>query len=162
MASDYFPTDLYRSKRNDEFPTPQDFFDELDAEFHFDLDPCSTDENAKCERHFTREQDGLKQEWTGRVWMNPPYGRECGKWVKKAFESVYGGGTAELVVCLLPARTGSPWFHDYCLKGEVRFVRGRLKFDGTPYNAPFDVMVIVFRKGDKHGLRTADKADSDG
>ena len=81
---------------------------------------------------------------------------------KRRLRVCMGGGTAELVVCLLPARTGTPWFHDYCLKGEVRFVRGRLKFDGMQYNSPFDVMVVVFRKGDKDGLRTADKTDSDG
>ena len=129
---------------HDEFPTPQEFYDKLDKEFHFDLDPCSTDENAKCVRHYTREQDGLKQEWTGRVWMNPPYGRQCKAWVKKAYESVQRG--AEVVVCLLPARTGSQWFHEYCLKGEIRFIRGRLKFN-TKDNAPFDSIIVIFRKG---------------
>lgn len=127
----------------DEWATPQDFFDRLNAEFDFDLDPCSTDGNAKCARHFTRQEDGLTQKWTGTVYMNPPYGREIGKWVRKAYESAQGGAT---VVCLLPARTDTAWWHDYCAKGEARFIRGRLKFSGSKSNAPFPNVVVIFRQ----------------
>jgi len=83
-------------------------------------------QNAKCRLYFTKADDGLKQQWSGRAFMNPPYGREIGKWVEKAYEE--SGKNAELVVCLLPARTNTAWWHDYCLRGEVYFIRGRLKF----------------------------------
>jgi phage N-6-adenine-methyltransferase len=105
--------------------TPQDFFDELDREFGFTLDVCALPENAKCQRYFTPDMDGLKQEWRGVCWMNPPYGREIGEWVRKAFESARRGAT---VVCLLPARTDTAWWHTYVMEAtEVRFVRGRLR-----------------------------------
>lgn len=121
--------------------TPQDFFDALDAEFRFDLDACALPENAKCERYFTPEQDGLAQEWSGIVWCNPPYGRQIGKWVKKAAEAGCD------VVMLLPARTDTAWFHDYIYgKAEIRFVRGRLKFGGAKWNAPFPCMVVIYRR----------------
>lgn len=123
-----------------EWETPQDFFDKLDAEFHFDLDVCANDSNHKCDKYYTQEQDGLKQKWEGMVWCNPPYGREIGKWVKACSE--YGNA-----VMLLPARTDTRWFHDYIYgKGEIRFIRGRLKFGGSSNSAPFPSMVVVFRK----------------
>ena len=76
-----------------EWETPQDFFDRLNDEFHFTLDPCSTDENCKCKKHYTKEQDGLKQDWTGEtVYCNPPYGREMVKWIRKCYEHFIGGG----------------------------------------------------------------------
>lgn len=125
-----------------EWATPQDFFDRLDDEFHFTLDACATPENAKCERYYTKEQDGLAQPWQGVVWVNPPYGREIGKWVRKAYESSLQGAA---VVCLLPARTDTAWWHDYCTKGEVRFIRGRLKFGGSKNSAPFPSAVVIFR-----------------
>jgi phage N-6-adenine-methyltransferase len=75
------------TSNTDLWATPQDFFDELDREFGFDLDVCAIPENAKCSRYFTPEQDGLKHEWNGTVWCNPPYGRQIGKWVEKAYKS---------------------------------------------------------------------------
>ena len=132
------------TSRSDEWTTPQDFFEALDQHFHFTLDPCATSENAKCPRYFTKADDGLKQPWTGRVFMNPPYGREIAKWVKKACEE--SQTNAELVVCLLPARTDTKWWHDYCLKGEIKFVRGRLKFGDAINAAPFPSAVVCFRK----------------
>src|SRR5690349_19840989 len=91
------------TSHTDEWATPQDLFDALNAVFKFTLDPCATHENAKCRRYFTRAQDGLKQPWSGRIFMNPPYGRAIGKWVKKAYEE--SRRSTELVVCLLPSRT---------------------------------------------------------
>lgn len=127
----------------DDWATPRDFFEKLDAEFHFDLDVCASETNAKCERFFTKADDGLSQEWRGRCWMNPPYGREIGQWVRKAFEtSLRGGG---LVVCLLPSRTDTQWWHDYCMKGEIRFVQGRLKFGDGKNSAPFPSAIVIFR-----------------
>jgi phage N-6-adenine-methyltransferase len=122
--------------------TPQDFFDRYNAQYGFTLDVCATPENAKCERFFTEEQDGLAQEWTGICWMNPPYGRKIEKWVKKAYESHRDNGAT--VVCLVPARTDSKWWHDYAMKGRVEFIRGRLKFSDYKWNAPFPSAVVVF------------------
>lgn len=138
-------TDVMFSSKTDLWATPQEFFDELNKEFSFSLDVCALPENAKCKDFYTPEVDGLSQPWTGRVWCNPPYGREIGKWVTRAYLSVCSGN-AELVVLLLPARTDTRWFHDYIYqKAEVRFIKGRLKFSGAKYNAPFPCMVVVFR-----------------
>lgn len=126
----------------DDWATPQDFFDALNREFDFDLDVCASAENAKCARFFTKEDDGLSKEWRGRCWMNPPYGREIGQWVRKAFETSLRGG---LVVCLLPSRTDTQWWHDYCMKGEIRFVQGRLKFGDGKNSAPFPSAIVIFR-----------------
>ena len=135
---------VHFSSETDEWPTPQEFFDRLNGEFGFELDVCATPENAKCPRYFTKRENGLLQKWTGVCWMNPPYGREIGQWVQKAYTSALEGAT---VVCLLPARTDTAWWHDYCMKGEVRFVRGRLKFGDATENAPFPSAVVVFRPG---------------
>ena len=124
-----------------EWETPQLFFDALNAEYHFDVDVCATANNAKCERYYTKEQDGLSQQWKGVCWMNPPHGREIGKWMRKAYESSLYGAT---VVCLVPARTDTAWWHDYAMKGEVEFVRGRLKFGGSKANAPFPSAIVTF------------------
>lgn len=130
-----------KSSKSGDWSTPQDFFEKLDSEFHFTLDPCATKKNAKCSKYFSRRQNGLGQPWKGHtVFMNPPYGREIVKWVRKAYES------DATVVCLLPARTDTAWWHDYCMKGEVRFIRGRIKFSGHKWNAPFPSAVVIFRK----------------
>ena len=125
-----------------EWETPLRLFDELDKEFRFDLDVCAAPENAKCSRYFTKSDDGLTKEWRSRCWMNPPYGREISKWVSKAYEQSLNGS---LVVSLLPARTDTAWFHDYCTKGEIRFLRGRLKFGKSKNPAPFPSMIVIFR-----------------
>ena len=132
------------SSQTDNWETPQALFDNLNAEFHFDLDVCASLDNAKCKKFYTKEQDGLNQEWTGVCWMNPPYGKEIGKWLKKAYESSINGAT---VVCLLPARTDTSWWHDYCMKGEIRFIRGRLKFGESKNNAPFPSAIVIFKLG---------------
>ena len=119
------------------------FFDRLDAEFGFDLDVCASPENAKCTIYFTKEDDGLSRDWTGVVWMNPPYGREIGRWLKKANESAKDNGAT--VVCLVPARTDTNWWHEYVIQHEVRFVRGRLKFGDAKNSAPFPSAVVVIR-----------------
>ena len=138
--------DLFFSSKSEEWATPQDFFEQIDKEFHFNLDVCATAENAKCDKYYTKEQDGLSQEWDGIIWCNPPYGRSIGMWVKKAYES------KATVVLLVPARTDTKWFHDYILgKAEVRFVKGRLKFGGCKNSAPFPSMLVVYRKEIKQG-----------
>ena len=124
--------------------TPQKLFDALDSKYHFTLDPCALPENAKCEKYFTPEDDGLSKNWGGqRVFCNPPYGRELGAWVKKAYEESRKPDT--VVVMLIPARTDVAWFHDYVLPyGEIEFLRGRLKFGGSKTPAPFPSMLVVF------------------
>ena len=135
----------WMSKRHD-WETPQWLFDILDAEFGFTLDPCATPQNAKCKKFFTPEVDGLKQSWAGEVvFMNPPYGKEIGLWVKKAYEE-----KEAMVVCLIPARTDTHWWHKYVMKAdEIRFIKGRLKFGEAQYNAPFPSAIVVFKKGRK-------------
>jgi site-specific DNA-methyltransferase (adenine-specific) len=135
---------VHFSCETDEWATPQALFDELSWVFGgFTLDPCATHENAKCKRYFTKEDGGLSQEWTGKVFMNPPYGRGIGGWVKKAFESSLKG---VLVVCLLPARTDARWWQDYCRFGHVYFLRGRLKFGSATNSAPFPSAIVTFGK----------------
>ena len=134
-------TETMFSSKTCEWETPIEFFNKLNEKYHFTLDVCATKENAKCQKFFTREDDGLAKKWDGVCWMNPPYGRETGKWVKKAFEEYQQGCT---VVFLLPARTDTSWWHDYCMKGEVNFVRGRLKFGGSYNSAPFPSAVVAF------------------
>lgn len=132
------------SSKTDLWATPQETFDKLNEEFGFTLDVCATDENHKCARYFTKETDGLKQKWDGKVWMNPPYGREIINWIKKAYESALAGA---VVVCLVPARTDTAWFQ-YCWKAsEIRFVKGRLKFGGSKESAPFPSAIVVFDFG---------------
>jgi phage N-6-adenine-methyltransferase len=127
-----------------EWATPPDLFDWLDRQFSFTLDACASADNAKCCHYFTRKENGLAQPWTGRVWCNPPYGRVIGQWVQKAWESTQSGA-AELVVCLVPARVDTSWWHEYCDRGEVRFLRGRLRFGGAGSSAPFPSALVVFR-----------------
>ena len=125
--------------------TPQAFFDKLNAEFHFTLDPCANDDNHKCDKYYTEQQDGLLQDWGGQnVFCNPPYGRAIGAWVKKCYEESRKPNT--LVVMLIPARTDISYFHDYIYhKAELRFIRGRLHFNEAPQGAPFPSMVVIFR-----------------
>ena len=127
-----------------EWETPQDLFNRLNAKYNFTLDPCATAQNAKCDKYFTKEENGLIQSWMGEtVFMNPPYGRQITKWVKKAFEEWWKNRIT--VVCLLPARTDTDWFHAYCLKGKIEWIRGRLKFSNNKWNAPFPSMLVIFR-----------------
>lgn len=136
-------TDLMFSSNTDMWATPQDFYNKLNSVFKFEIDVCAVEENAKCDRFFTPEQNSLEQVWKGVCWMNPPYGRGIDAWVKKAYESAQENGAT--VVCLVPARVDTRWWHDYCAKGEVTFIKGRLKFGNAKSNAPFPNAVVVFR-----------------
>ena len=139
--------DLMFSSKTCEWATPQDFFDRLNAEFKFTLDPCASAENHKCDKYYTKAEDGLIQDWSGEtVFCNPPYGREIGRWVCKCFHEVFDG-KCPCAVMLLPARTDTRWFHDYIYnKAEIRFIPGRLKFNSQKNSAPFPSMVVVFQK----------------
>jgi len=139
-------TKLMVSSNTDMWATPQAFFDKLDSEFHFDLDPCATAENAKCKKFFTAEENGLLQSWKGHVvFCNPPYCRQTGFWVKKAYSEWVNHGVT--VVMLLPSRPDVKWFHEFVngIASEVRFVKGRLKFGDSKNSAPFPSMVVVYR-----------------
>jgi phage N-6-adenine-methyltransferase len=134
---------VHYSSASCEWSTPQWLFDALAREFAFTLDPCATRENAKCPRFFTREDDGLAQDWGDAVvFMNPPYGDVISRWMWKAYDSARKGAT---VVCLVPARTDTAWWHLYAMKGEVRLLRGRLKFGNARNSAPFPSAIVVFR-----------------
>ena len=133
---------VHFSQKTDIWATPQWFFDALDKEFGFTLDPCTDGDNAKCERFFTSQENGLLMDWGQEtVFMNPPYS-ECGKWMAKAYSAAQHGAT---VVCLIPSRTDTAYWHKYAMKGEIRFIRGRLKFGDAKDSAPFPSAVIVFR-----------------
>lgn len=136
--------ELMFSSKTDLWSTPWDFFEKLNDEFHFTLDPCSTHENAKCYKHFTIEEDGLLQDWGNEVvFCNPPYGRQIKDWVKKAYDESQKDNTT--VVMLIPARTDTIYFHEYIYhKAEIRFIKGRLKFGDAKNSAPFPSMVVIF------------------
>ena len=133
--------EVFASSNTCEWETPQDFFDRWNEQYHFDLDVCATHENAKCSRYFTKEQNGLEEEWKGNCWMNPPYGKEIREWMRKAYESMMEGAT---VVCLVPARTDTAWWHEYAMKDKITFIRGRMKFGGQKNSAPFPSAIVVF------------------
>ena len=136
---------IHFSSNSTVWETPQDFYERLNNVFQFDLDPCATSETAKCEKYFTEYENGLLQDWSGRsVFVNPPYGRGVVNWVKKAYEEGLKPHTT--VVCLLPSRTDTKWWHNYCMKAdEIYFVKGRLKFGNSKNAAPFPSAVVVFR-----------------
>lgn len=140
----------FMSLRSD-WKTPIKLYEELDKEFHFNLDPCATHETALCLRHFTKENNGLEQFWGKhrvkvRVFMNPPYGREIGKWMKKAYQEYLDPFGPKVIVCLIPSRTDTLWWHNYVMKAnEIRFIKGRLKFDKAKNCAPFPSCIVVFR-----------------
>jgi phage N-6-adenine-methyltransferase len=133
------------SSKSTEWETPRDFYERLNQEYDFSLDPCCTKETAKCENYFTEEDDGLSKSWAGhRTFMNPPYGRAIKKWIEKAYEE--GKKPNTTVVCLIPARTDTKYWHKYCMKAcEIYFVKGRLKFGNSKNAAPFPSAVVVFR-----------------
>lgn len=140
---------VHFSSNSNEWATPQPFFDALNAEFGFTLDAAATAENAKCERYYSEADNAILQDWVGTVWLNPPYGRGIGKWIRKAWESSQEGAT---VVVLMPVRSDTPYWHDQVMRAsEVRLVRGRLRFTGGPkensqsHNAPFPCCVVVFK-----------------
>lgn len=133
---------LFDSGRMD-WETPPAWFKLLDNEFHFDLDVAASSVNTKCQAYFDEATDGLQQDWAPHTcWMNPPYGRTIGKWVEKAYQESLKGAT---VVCFVPARTDTKWWHEFVARAsEVRFVKGRVKFVGSPNSATFPSVIVVF------------------
>jgi len=142
------------SSKSADWETPQDFFDKLNKKYNFTLDPCATAATAKCAKYFTEADDGLSKSWEGHtVFMNPPYGRGIKTWIEKAYRESLKENTT--VVCLIPSRTDTKYWHDYCMKArEIHFVKGRLKFGGSKNAAPFPSAVVVFSSGPSyHTLR---------
>jgi site-specific DNA-methyltransferase (adenine-specific) len=139
---------VHFSSATNNWATPQIFFEKLNSEFNFTLDPCADEINKKCPKFFTKKENGLIQNWDNEiVFMNPPYGREIGKWIKKASEA-----KNSTVVCLLPSRTDTKYFHNFIYqqpKVEIRFIKGRLKFGENKNPAPFPSMVVIFRNNIK-------------
>lgn len=147
---------VHFSSKSNEWETPKNIFNHLNEEFNFDLDAASTDQNNLCQDYYTAEDDALSKDWSeyNSVWVNPPYGRMIGKFIKKGYEESLKGVT---VVFLIPARVDTKWWHEFCSKGEVKFIKGRLKFDnrslpsykedGTHKKspAPFPCALVIFR-----------------
>tara|TARA_R100000808_G_scaffold24356_1_gene55916 strand:- start:6300 stop:6761 length:462 start_codon:yes stop_codon:yes gene_type:complete len=137
---------VHFSSDKSDWATPSVFFHRLHAEFNFTLDVCASPHNAKVSKFFTEQDDGLKQHWHGICWMNPPYGRQINQWIKKAYDSACLGDAT--VVALIPSRTDTKWWHDYVLYADdIRFVKGRLKFNNHSNSAPFPSAVVIWRKG---------------
>ncbi len=134
---------VHFSHNKDDWETPQYVFDYFNRIYKFDLDVCATKDNKKCERYFDKETDGLKQDWYGNCWMNPPYS-QCAKWIKKAYEE--SRSNICRVVCLIPARTDTRYWHQYVTHGSVFFIKGRLKFSNSKNSAPFPSCVVIFDK----------------
>jgi len=123
---------VHFSSMTDEWRTPKSVYDALDKEFGFDFDPCP----------MGGVWDGLAIEWGNSTFCNPPYS-QIAKWIKKGYEEAERGKT---VVFLIPSRTDTRWWHDYCMKGQIRFIKGRLKFGDAKNNAPFPSCVVIFDK----------------
>lgn len=137
---------MFSSKKSD-WATPQHFFDQLSERFGpFTLDPCSNSSNYKVPNHFTEKDNGLAKDWEGhKVFMNPPYGRQIGRWIEKAYKEAQKQDTT--VVALIPARTDTRYWHDYVMKAAaIYFVKGRLKFGDGGNSAPFPSAVVVFKR----------------
>lgn len=136
------------TSNTDEWETPIDFYNQLNDEFHFTLDPCATHENHKCDKYYTKEENGLSKSWSGeRVFCNPPYGKHISNWVEKAY--IENRDNNVLVVMLIPARTDTKYFHNYIYnKHEIRFIKGRLKFSNSKDGAPFPSMVVIMHENE--------------
>lgn len=138
--------DALTSSQSILWETAQPFFDKLNAKYCFTLDVCALPENTKCKHYFSPKEDGLKQPWTGRCWMNPPYGKEISKWVEKAYQESAKGA---LVVALLPARTDTRWFHKFIYQQHgvtTHFIKGRVRFANAKHTAPFPSLIVIFHR----------------
>lgn len=135
------------SSKNENWGTPIEFFKQLDNEFHFTLDVCADENNHKCERYFDIKDNGLLQDWRNNVcFCNPPYGRKIYEWVKKCYYESKKDNT--IVVMLIPSRTDTKYFHEFLYNKkdvELRFIKGRLKFEGAKDSAPFPSLVVIMR-----------------
>lgn len=128
---------VHFSSQKLDWQTPKDVYDKLDDEFHFDFDPCPVNPTF----------DGLSIEWGDSNFVNPPYGREIGRWVKKGYEEYL---KCKTVVFLVPSRTDTKWWHEYLMNAdEIRFIKGRIKFGDSKNSAPFPSAIVIFKGGIK-------------
>lgn len=129
-----------------DWATPPEIFDPLHAEFGFTLDVCASKSNTKCKKYYDILDDALSKQWKGVCWMNPPYAKGVtGHWVRKAYvQAICNDAT---IVCLLPARTDQRWWHVYCManNAEIRWIKGRVTFEGAESGAPFPSVIVIFR-----------------
>jgi phage N-6-adenine-methyltransferase len=133
---------VHYSSKFSEWETPLNFFRNVCRIYGpFNIDVCASRQNAKCTTYYTPEDDGLSKSWAGKCWMNPPYGRSIGKWIQKAYEESLKGA---IVVCLVPSRTDTKWWHNYVMKGKVEFIKGRLYFGDGKGRAPFPSALVIF------------------
>lgn len=132
-----------------DWTTPKILFNKLNEEFNFEYDLAADKDNALCSKFYTKENDGLKQSWEGICWLNPPYGDKTSKmvdWIKKSYNDSQTNPNLT-VVMLIPARTNTKWFHNYCMKAaEVRFICGRPKFGDSKHGLPQPLILLVFKK----------------
>lgn len=136
---------VHFSSAEESWSTPVEFFEKYNNIYGFTLDVCAEPHNTKCEDFIDKQTDALQVDWSNfskSCWMNPPYGRTIKQWMKKAYEESLKGVT---VVCLVPSRTDTIWWHEYSMKGEIEFIKGRLKFNGHKNSAPFPSAVVVFK-----------------
>lgn len=142
------------SSKDMTWETPIELFNKLNDEFNFTLDVCALKETAKCDKFFSPEIDGLKQDWSNNVcWMNPPYGRQIQLWLEKAYNESLKDNTT--VVCLIPSRTDTKYWHNYCMNAsEIRFIKGRLKFGNSKNSAPFPSAIIIFNGNNDLKIKT--------
>ena len=130
------------SSNTDEWATPPQLFEVFNEKYHFTLDVCANADNHKCPRYFDKSINGLDQDWTKDIcWLNPPYGRTIGQWVKKASITASGGG---VVVALLPARTDTKWWRYVMTATEIIFLDGRVKFGNSKNSAPFPSVIVIW------------------
>lgn len=146
---------VHTSSKSAEWETPPAFFKIYNDIYHFDIDVCATHENALCSKYWTIEDNALKKDWIGKCWMNPPYGRGIGLFMKKAYKESL---KEAFIMCLIPARTDTRWWHDYAMKGKITFIKGRLKFINSAFpncrkdnnhklnSAPFPSAIVIFEK----------------
>ena len=153
MTEGFYKTDTFKTSNDDMWTTPRDFFDKVNKEFNFTLDAAAIKSSALVPNYlgpdhdYLWRRDALTVEWVGAseggaIWLNPPYGRTIKDWVRKADAVASGGGT---VVCLVPARTDTSWWHEYCIHHEIRFIRGRLKFGNQKNSAPFPSALVIMK-----------------
>ncbi len=140
-----FLTEKYKSK-TDEWSTPDSVWIPINKEFRFNLDVCASSSNTKCKNYFSKSQNALNKEWKGICWMNPPYGFQLKDWVKKAYHESQNGAT---IVCLLPVRSNTSYWHDYCMKMEIRFIRGYPKFGNAKQGLKFPLAIVIFKSEEK-------------
>lgn len=154
MKTGFYSQEVFKSSQVDTWTTPKDFYLELNNEFDFGLDAAALESSSLVPSNWYGPDHPIKERrdafecfWVNdakgkTIWLNPPYGKTINKWMAKANEEGKRGG---VIVCLVPARTDTKWWHSYCIQHEVRFVRGRLKFGNQKNAAPFPSAVVIIK-----------------